>query len=184
MSRLLLAILIGLVGAAIVHLAIVLMLPWVSANSSAAYIQDIASPYETVILDKNAITKQQNPHLDPLFETALCRYDLSEGAARFSASGQPLYWSLSVYDASGTVFFSANDRIADSPNVDLIIANKQQLRYVRENTPEEISEAIIAPTDSDEGFLLLRVFSPDQSWKPVVDNYLSTFECELLDIQR
>ncbi|WP_026480019.1 DUF1254 domain-containing protein [Ahrensia sp. 13_GOM-1096m] len=184
MSRFILAVFAGLIGAAILHLAIIFMLPWLSENSSAAYIQTIAAPFETVVLKNDVSTEQHNPHMDPLFETALCRYDLSEGAARFSASGHPLYWSLSVYDVSGTVFFSANDRIADSTNVDLVIANKQQLRFVRENTPDEISQAIIAPTDSDMGFVLLRVFSPDASWKPVVDDYLSTIQCQAIDIQR
>lgn len=182
MSRLFLAIITGLLGAAILHLAIVFMLPWVSENSSAAYIQDIAPPFETVILKNDALTSQRNPHLDPLFQNAICRYDLSEGSARFSAKGRPLYWSLSVYDVTGTVIFSANNRIADNTNVDLVVVNTQQLRAVRENTPAEISQAIVALTDSDEGFVLLRVFSPDQSWKPIVDDYLDSVQCKLLDL--
>lgn len=175
------ATLLGLVGATIVHLIIVFMLPSYSANSSWSFISGIADPFEPTIIDLDQDTGERNLFLDPLFRTAMCRFDLNEGAVQMKASGKAPFWSLSVFDPSGVAYFSANDRIANNNNVDLAIVNQLQLRYVRQNTPDILAESIVAPATSNLGYVLLRVFAPDKSWITESDEFLSTLQCERLD---
>lgn len=179
-SKSLYVIIMGLIGAVIVHLMIIFLLPSLSANNTWALIVDntnvgIPQPINESLGDDN-----QNLFLDPLFEAAACRFDLSEGIMRVTANGDALLWTVAVFDPSGTVIFSANDRIANSPSVDLAIVNQSQLRFARQNTPDELAQSIIASTEQNEGFALLRVYAPDPSWKSNAQRFLDSMHCEFL----
>lgn len=173
-------LIMGLVGAVIVHLTIIFLLPNLSANNTWGLIvenTDVGIPKQ---IDASIADNNQNLFLDPMFEVAACRFDLSEGVMRLTATGEAPLWTVAVFNKSGTVIFSANDRIANSADVDLAIVNRSQLRFARQNTPDELAQSIIASTEQNEGFALLRVYAPDPSWKSSAKAFLSTMRCEFL----
>lgn len=173
-------LIMGLVGAVIVHLMIIFLLPNLSANNTWALIEqhtDVGIPER---IDASIADDNQNLFLDPLFEVAACRFDLAEGVMRMTASGDALLWTVAVFDTAGTAIFSANDRIANSANLDMAIVNNSQLRFARQNTPDELAQSIIASADQDEGFALFRVYAPDPSWKSSAKAFLDSMRCEFL----
>src|SRR4051794_18869816 len=97
LKRLLYAGLLGLVGAGIVHIAILLLLPGFSERDAWSKLAAAAPLYRPV--RAGAIDLLQSP--DPLFEAAACRFDLADGVARLTAKGLVPYWSVSVYDRDG-----------------------------------------------------------------------------------
>lgn len=171
---------VGLVGSIIVHLIIIFLLPGLSANSTWLLVTETTDVGIPKQIDSSIAEKNQNLFLDPMFEVAACRFDLSEGVMRITANGETLLWTVAVFDPSGTAIFSANDRIANSRNVDIAIVNKSQLRFARQNTPDELSQSIIASVEQNEGYALLRVFTPDQSWKSNTKEFLDSMRCEFL----
>ena len=179
-SKSLYVIIMGLVGSIIVHLMIIFLLPSLSANNTWALIVENTDVGIPKPIDASIAEGKQNLFLDPMFEIAACRFDLSEGMMRITASGEALLWTVAVFDASGTAIFSANDRIANSPNVDIAIVNKSQLRFARQNTPDELAESIVVSADQNEGFALLRVYAPDPSWKSSAKKFLNSMRCEFL----
>lgn len=170
----------GIIGAAIVHLTIIFLLPSLSANNSWRLVADNTEIGIPIPIDNSIADEEQNLFLDPLFEAAACRYDLTEGIMRVTANGSALLWTIAVFDTSGTIIFSANDRIADSPIVDLAIVNPAQLRFARQNTPDDLAQSLIAAADQNEGFVLLRVYAPDPSWKSSATEFLNSMQCEFL----
>ncbi len=181
MSRYFYFVLSGLVGAAIVHLTVVFLLPTLSDNKSYLLIEESVDLLEpTEIFDTNA-EGEQNFLFDPLFRHFVCRYDLSQGAIGISAQNYAQFWSLSVFDETGTAFFSTNDRITSSDLIDVAIVNDEQLRFARQNTPEEIASSLVAPAATNQGFALIRVLSPNRSWESDIDLMLQSIECGILD---
>lgn len=179
-SRIFYICLMGIIGAAIVHLTIIFLLPSLSANNVWRLVADRTEIGIPISIDSSIADEEQNLFLDPLFQAAACRYDLAEGIVRVTASGDTPLWTVAVFDTSGTVIFSANDRIADSPVVDLAIVNPAQLRFARQNTPDELAQSLIAAADQNEGFVLVRVYAPDSSWESSAKEFLDSMQCEFL----
>lgn len=179
-SKIIYALFMGIIGAIITHLAIIFLLPGLSANNPWSLIAESADIGEPLRIDDQLSADNQNLFLDPLFEASACRFDLSEGTMHITAQGDAPLWTVAVYDTAGTVLFSANDRIANSPDVDVAIVNAAQLRFARENTPDELAQSVIAAAELNEGFALLRVYAPDSSWKPNAERFLETMQCEFL----
>ena len=179
-SRIFYALFLGAIGAIIIHLAIIFLLPGLSANNPWSLIVENADIGEPILIDNQLSADNQNLFLDPLFETAACRFDLAEGTMHITAQGDALIWTIAVFDTAGAVLFSANDRIANSADVDLAIVNAAQLRFARENTPDELAQSVIAAAELNEGFALLRVYAPDPSWKSNAQRFLETMQCDIL----
>jgi len=55
------------------------------------------------------------------------------------------------------------------------------LRLVRHNAPDVLTNALIVPADDARGFVVIRVFVPDQSWAPVVERFIDSMTCQNLN---
>ena len=180
MGRFFYVILLGLVGAGIVHIVVLLLVPVFSERDAWSRLAKKGVPYsfvQTVRDDDTVLTIKSN---DPLFESAACRFDLSEGPVRILGTGTVPFWSVSVYDRRGQNLYSFNDRIATGGILDLLIVNAAQILELRKDPPPEIVSAVIAETDITEGVVVLRSFMPDASWRQLVQDYMSRAVCESL----
>lgn len=184
LTRFLYATLVGLVGAAVVHLVIVFLLPLVSANTPWNQIAGQTEenrPYRLPTRTADAAFGSGVHGTDPFFETIVCRYDLADGAAHLRSTGRVPLWTVNLYDSLGTGFFSANDRLAAGQRLDLAVLNASQLRFVRQSTPTELAGAIIAPADDPRGFAVVRVFVPDETWTGISARFADALECRSLE---
>jgi uncharacterized membrane protein len=180
MSKAFYAILLGLVGAGIVHIVILLMIPAFSERDAWSRLAENGEPYsfvQTVRDDDTVLTIKSN---DPLFESAACRFDLTNGPVRILGTGTVPFWSVSVYDRRGQNLYSFNDRIASGGVLDLLIVNPAQILELRKDPPPEIVTAVIAETEITEGVVVLRSFVPDNSWGRRVRDYMNRAKCESL----
>lgn len=177
MFRFLYAILLGLVGAAVVHMAVLLLVPiyserdaWarLASRAPAFAITEIASPTGDASFGKGA---------DPLFSSAACRFALSTGIAHFVADGDVPFWSVSVYDRRGQNIYSFNDRTATDRQLDVVVATPVQMVELRKDLPEEYAAAVFVETEQREGIIVARAFMPDQSWSGIVKGFLDSAEC-------
>lgn len=184
MMRFLYATIVGLVGAILVHLCVIFLLPLQSSNTAwnrvaAQTVQNRFVPLDD--LSGAAPLHVGGQRLDPFFQTAVCRYDLRDGALRVRSSGGAPLWTVGVHDNLGAVVFSANDRIVAGRRLDLTVVDTNQLRFVRQNAPPDLADAIIAPASRSLGFVVVRAFRPDASWSAVVDRFLDELVCETLN---
>jgi len=175
LKRLIYAGLLGLVGAGIVHIAILLLLPSFSERDAWSKLAAAAPLYTPVRAGAGAVDLLQSP--DPLFEAAACRFDLADGVARLTARGLVPYWSVSVYDRDGDNVYSLNDRTATADGLDLVIATPGEMTSLRKSLPAEFRSSVFVEVPIDDGMVVVRSFVPDDSFRPGVSAFLGGLTC-------
>lgn len=170
------ALVLGLVGAGIVHIAILLMLPSYSERDAWSILSRQANYYAVTRLDP-ADAAPLISSLDPLFDAAACRFDLRDGTLHMTGRGDVPYWSISVYDRAGQNIFSMNDRSSTDGALDFVVATSEQMIDLRNALPADYDRAVFVEADVDEGIVVVRAFAPDESWEPTVTRYLAGLSC-------
>jgi uncharacterized membrane protein len=165
------------VGAGLVHVAIVFLLPRLSEQDAWSYVVSTGDAYQFNPAT-NGRGKVKEFHIaDPLFKSALCRFDLNEGPVRLTASGDPSFWSVSVFSRSGLNLFSNNDRTTPARALDLLIANSADINALKKSMPAGLERSILVEANYGQGFAILRAFQPDASWRDVVSAFLRNAQC-------
>lgn len=177
MTRLLYAILLGLVGAGVVHIAILVMVPSYSQKDAWSILAERSNYYVATRLD-SAEAPPLVASLEPLFGAVACRFDLADGVVRVSGEGDVPFWSISVYDRSGQNAFSFNDRSTEGARLDFVVGTPVQMVELRNALPDAFANSIFVEADVDEGIVVVRSFRPDPSWTPVVETFLSSIKCD------
>lgn len=175
-SGLLHALALGLVGAGIIHIAILLMLPSYSERDAWSTLSGQANYYTVARLDPPDSAALIGT-LDPLFDAAACRFDLRDGTVHITGEGEIPYWSISVYDRVGQNVFSLNDRSSTDGELDFVIATPEQMIDLRNALPVGYDRAVFVEADVNEGIVVVRAFAPDESWEPTVSRYLAGLDC-------
>ncbi|MDY8108468.1 hypothetical protein U0C82_04785 [Fulvimarina sp. 2208YS6-2-32] len=196
MGRFILALLTGLVGAGLVHIAIVFMIPRISENSAWSRLSALGDYFEVVRiapLRDTAFTRQngasETPRdafafADPAFVVASCRFVLDDGPVEITANGTiDNFWSASIYDSRGGNIYSINDRAAIDGIVNLVVGTAQQIEDVRATTLLEDSPALPVIVDVLQGYVTVRVLIDEESKRPAADSFLRTVACFPIDIR-
>jgi uncharacterized membrane protein len=181
MRRLLHAIILGLLGAGIVHIVVLLLVPEFSERDAWSRLAMASDYYKMTRLDAEAGGAPVVKSVDPLFYATACRFDLSEGMVRIKAPGTVPFWSISVYDRSGHNIYSFNDRTATGGLLDAVVLTPAQMIEVRKELPEALQGSIFVEAPIDDGIFVIRAFIPDDSWKPIVSRFLEQSSCDLQD---
>lgn len=178
MLRLALTVLTGLVGAGIVHIAVLLLLPQFSDRDAWSRLAMAADLYRVVRIDGQTGEEPIVQSLDPLFQAAACRFDLRDGMLHIRAPGRVPFWSASVYGRGGENLYSFNDRTAEGGGLDFVVLTPAQMIEMRKQLPEEFVSSIFVETTVEEGMVVIRSFVPDPSWRSTVSKFLGDLSCE------
>ncbi|PWL19041.1 hypothetical protein DKP76_00195 [Falsochrobactrum shanghaiense] len=178
MTRLLHLILLGLIGAVIVHIAILLLVPRYSDKNAWSHIETLGDAYRFYTLDQKSGVLS-NP--DPLMRQAVCRFDLADGPVQIATRGAPPFWSLSVYAPNGDNLYSLNDNVSTEQALDLIIADSVGMAGLRAEGRQNDSRTILVEQGIGEGAIILRAFVPDSSWQIEVQRFFDEAHCALYE---
>jgi uncharacterized membrane protein len=177
MLRLIYAIALGLLGAGIVHIVILMMLPQFSERDAWSRLAMAADLYRMVRIDAEAGQEPVVKSPDPLFYAAACRFDLNEGIVHVRSPGRTPFWSVSVYDRGGQNIYSFNDRTAETGILDFVVLTRPQTIELRKALPPDLEKSTFVETDVGEAMVVVRGFVPDPSWEPTVANFLHAATC-------
>jgi uncharacterized membrane protein len=177
MSRIVLFLVIGLLGAGIVHIAILFLLPSVADQGAWQQLDKSAGHYVFVPINRGSGTPVLRP-VDPFFDEAACRFDLADGVVHIHAPGHVPFWSMSVYDRRGENIYSLTDRTATDGDLDLVIATPAQLTEVKKDIPADFEKSIFVETEIGKGIALVRSFVPDSSWGSGISDYMKGLVCQ------
>ncbi|MGE0501473.1 MAG: DUF1254 domain-containing protein [Rhizobiaceae bacterium] len=179
MIRFVYALLLGIVGAGIVHIAILLLLPVLSERDSWSRLAAAGDLYSVVRLNGGPEEPALLRSWDPLFDARGCRFDLSEGIVHVYADGDVPFWSVSVYDRNGQNIYSFNDRTGSGGNLDFAVVTPVQMIEIRKELPAAFQSSIFVEAAADQGIVVVRAFVPDSTWKGIVGRYLDGVSCTL-----
>jgi uncharacterized membrane protein len=169
------ALLLGLVGAGIVHIVVLLLVPQLAERNAWARFAAISSPNRTVLVEGEV--RQALNAADPAFRVAACRFDLSSWLVHVTAQGKVPFWSASVYDRGGRNLYSLNDRSGGGGTLDLVMLTPEQMVAVRQGLPEAFTRSVFVEVPGGEGMLVVRAFAPDGSFEPAATEFLQRMRC-------
>jgi uncharacterized membrane protein len=172
------ALLLGLVGAGIVHGVALLAIPNFSKRDAWTRLRPISDQYDVIRVGANTVGGPVVGAADPSFLAAVCRFELTDGPVRVMAPGKVPFWSASVYGRDGANLFSLTDRSATDGLLDLVILRPEQMIETRKNPRDDFEKSIHIELPLREAIALLRVFVPDSSWKATVEAFLAKASCK------
>lgn len=115
--------------------------------------------------------------LDPLFVNGACKLTLTDAPAGITVDARERFWSVALYDPTGAIVFSLNDRTAVEGRLDMIVVNPAQNAELRRSSTEEIQLSIVAESPSDDLIALLRLFAPTKSAQEDARRVMARAEC-------
>lgn len=179
MRRLFHALLLGLLGAGVVHIIVIFLIPEFSERDAWSRLETVADLYTITPLVAERGGTPVVKSVDPMFQAVACRFDLDDGMAQIRAPGSAPFWSMSVYDRNGHNVYSFNDRSADKGVLDAVVLTPAQMIAVRKDLPEDLVGSVFVETEAKQGIAVIRAFVPDDSWQPEVEHFLAQASCTL-----
>lgn len=181
MVKVLVALLAALVGAAIIHIAVVFAIPAVAENNAWAHLSRLGEPLKPVLIEASAPGDSNDAgfaFLDPAFITAACRFSLGEGPVRVFATTETGFWSASIYERKGDNLYSINARVALNGRFDLLIGTPAQIDQARIEGAVESEDTIPVKLAITDGYVTLRALVDYESNRPYVDRFVRSMRCE------
>jgi uncharacterized membrane protein len=166
----------AIVVAGLVHIAIVLLIP--TYGTKDAYAQ-LSKDFGELSFKPMAENGAQNPiaDMDPFFAYGVCRFDIGDAGVSIKAPKIDTFWSATIVNQDGTVVYSLNTRTAIDSRLDLVMLSPVQILRLRELQPPDIENSIVVETEMKEGFMVLRVLRPDESWEAKARSFLDEVKC-------
>jgi uncharacterized membrane protein len=177
MIRTALWLLAGLVLGGIIHIAVILSLPSLSATAAWDRVANLGAANTATILPA-AKAGEPNPlRLDPELAYAVCRVDLRNGPASVSGTLPQAYWSVAVYGRAGTVIYSTTNRDGIGTQLDLGIFNPAQTRLLAEQKLDIAEGLLIVEAKEDDLVVLVRLAPPHPEMRARYEQTLTGLKC-------
>lgn len=168
---------VGILGAGIVHIVVLMLVPHVSERGAWSQLAAEARPDGPTPVDGRDGGVVIRPH-DPAFLATACLFDLSDGFLRVTSDGPVPFWSASVYDRNGSSLMAVNDTSAPQGLLDLVVLSADQLIELRREQPGEMERSVLAETSAVEGIVVVRALVPDPSWAEAVRTFMDELRCQ------
>lgn len=177
MRSLLYAVLIGLMGAVILHIVVILTIPIYSGIDAYARVFSLGADGNFRRLPERA--KEGGLSVSgPFIKEAVCAFSTSSGPILLTSEDHVPFWSTAVFDTASNEIFSMNDRTAINGQLGLILGTEAQIAELKKSASGEIENAILVTLPGPEGYAVLRAFSPEKSTDPEVASFLNAASCD------
>ncbi|SSC69747.1 unnamed protein product [Ciceribacter sp. T2.26MG-112.2] len=195
MNRLTYAALTGLIGAALLHIIIILALPNFTGKDAYTRIKAAGPSHRFIVLpdsvdtradkstDKTANGRAEGSdqmalsNVDPFLKGAVCHFDIARAPLRLYAPAGPSFWSMAVYDASSNEVFSMNDRTSVGGDLDAVVATPAQVAQIRKAPGATLTQSILVEYRGTTGYVVLRTMVPAPSFSPQARAFLDEALC-------
>ncbi|PWW02202.1 putative membrane protein [Hoeflea marina] len=181
MRSLIHAVAIGIVGAALLHVVIILSLPAWTGRDAWTRVVNLGAPGRFFTL-----ANEPNPtglaNDDPHIRSAVCRFDITERPLRVTSAGDVPIWSASAFDTLANETFSINDRSAIGEEVDITFVTPAQMLQLRKVMPPALARSVLVELAEPQGYVVLRAIVPGPSSERQVRDYLGEARCTAFDI--
>ena len=178
----LLWVLAGLLLGGIVHIASVLMIPYLATNDPYAIIGQFGDDAQFNVIPRASAGNEALPMLDPNMLHAACRFDISQRPLHIQIEVPARYWSMSLYTPNGLSFYSINDRAAERLSVDLRIFTGLQLTLYNEAPREDAEKQILIESPTIQGFAILRALVRDAAEEALIAKVLKQTTCSEFEL--
>jgi uncharacterized membrane protein len=165
--------------AGIVHIVTILFIPHYSDADGWSRAAAAAGNRGWTPLVSPASSQAALPGLDPLFVHGLCRISINEAPAILSLETANRFWSLALYDRSGTVEFSLNDRTAVEGALEMLVVNSLDAERLKESPQADLEGMIIVEGVSTDLIAVLRLYAPEPADRAEAVAQIAAAQCSL-----
>jgi uncharacterized membrane protein len=177
MIRTVIWIVAGVVLGGIIHIAVILSLPALSATAAWDQVTALGADKAAVILPA-AKAGEPNPlRLDPDLAYAVCKVDLRKGPGTVSGTLPQAFWSIAVYGRNGTVVYSTTNRDGIGTLLDLGLFNPAQTRLLAEQKLDVAEGLLIVEAQEDDLAVVVRLAPPHPEMRARYEKALSGLKC-------
>ena len=177
MIRTVIWIVAGVVLGGIIHIAVILSLPALSATAAWDQVTALGADKAAVILPA-AKPGEPNPlRLDPELAYAVCKIDLRKGPGTVSATLPQAFWSIAVYSRNGAVIYSTTNRDGIGTLLDLGIFNPAQTRLLAEQKLDVAEGLLIVEAQDDDLAVVVRLAPPHPEMRARYEKALTGLKC-------
>ena len=156
MTRVIIPVLAGLVLGLIVHLAGVLIIPYVAERDAYSRLSDVGAVNALTLVEDPATLAEALPASDPAFVSAVCLYDLTQAPLKVRVPTTEDYTSISFYTRYGLPFYAINDRSAGRTVIELDLMNARQKAAMPEDDEVTVADRLVVESPSQEGIVVIR----------------------------
>jgi uncharacterized membrane protein len=173
------AILLG----GIVHLASVLAMPQAATQDAYSRLVPLTTVNSMVQLAAPTAEASIMPFMDPAFATAVCRYDLSNGAIKLNAPLSQAYTSVTFYTPKSVAYYAINDRAAGRRAIELDLMTPEQHAQVPEEEDVTAADRLIIESPTATGLIVLRALAPQPDLMVMARRALAGAQCRIGPVQ-
>ncbi|MBW8320481.1 MAG: hypothetical protein K0M49_07305 [Arenimonas sp.] len=191
MNRLTYAALTGLIGAALLHIIIILALPNFTGKDAYTRIKAAGPSHRFIMLPDRADNRADNKvdgqaegsdrtalaNVDPFLKVAVCHFDITRAPLRLYAAAGPSFWSMAVFDAGSNEVFSMNDRTSVGGDLDAVVATPAQVAQIRKAPGAALTQSILVEYRGSTGYVVLRTMEPAPSFAAQARAFLDEALC-------
>jgi uncharacterized membrane protein len=160
-----------------VHIGAILLVPYVAPMDTWSKLTTAAGQGRFAGIAAFGKGSPSVPGLDPLFVNGACRLDLGAAPFEITLDGGDRFWSVSLYDPSGTSIFSLNDRTAVGGRLDMIVLTPEQNSDLQSDPPPGIEQKIVVESPAPDLVALVRLFAPNAAAAREAERSLQTAGC-------
>lgn len=177
MTRFLLWLVGGAVLGGIIHIIVILTLPALAEQSVWTRVAALDADNRMAILPQVQPGEPNPLGLDPELAYGLCRVDLADGPAYVSGVLPDAFWSVALFDMSGTVTYSTTNRDGIGQTLQMGIFNAAQTRLLAQQQLDVAEGLLVVESSSNDLLILVRLAPPRQAMRQRFEQELSEVTC-------
>jgi uncharacterized membrane protein len=169
---------LAVVLAGLIHVVAVLTLPMLAPRDAQARLAALGPANTMIQLPAPAPGRQVMPLMAPDVRYAVCRYDLSKGPVRLKARIADERWVIAFYTPLGENYYAVVGADMKQPNLDLIVATKDQdVAEVGVDSPEAFDNVVVVTSPVVKGIAMIRAPLSGQSRSAEAERALKAAYC-------
>lgn len=164
--------------AALTHILMVLVLPRYEMSRLSQKIMERLPENELQYLRSDVRQPIEGlSSLDPSFQYAACRFNISQDALEISVPNRNLPVDVTIYDNTLKAIYTTDETSSFEGLLRILVVTDKQILRLRENLPETAQHAQIFRLQDNEGFALIRIFTQRRSQQNDVNALLANTKC-------
>jgi uncharacterized membrane protein len=167
----------GLVLGGVIHIAVILGLPSLTSTVAWDKITALGAAARPVVLPAIRPGEPNPLRLDPELAYAVCQLDLRAGPGTVSGTLPQSFWSVAVYNRSGTVVYSTTNRDGLGTSLDLGLFDAAQTRLLAEQKLDVADGLLIVETNTEDVMVVVRLAPPQPVVRQRYEKALAALKC-------
>ncbi|HZP79650.1 MAG TPA: DUF1254 domain-containing protein [Pseudolabrys sp.] len=178
MIRWLLLLVGGALLGGIVHLGSVMLVPRTATQDAYSRLAPSAPVNTVVPLAAPTPENEATTFMDPAFATAVCRYDLSQGALKLTVPVSQSYTSVTFYTRYDVAYYAINDRAAGRRVIELDLMTTEQRNQLPEDEDVTAADRLIVESPTLTGIIAVRALAAEPGLMPAARAALASAQCK------